>query len=129
MGIHPATLAEIKNRFANSERRMQLFVAMEKVVLMLRSAQCSEIFLDGSYVSTKPEPGDYDLCWDPTGVVPTKELKRFLQEKRDRKKIHLGDIFPRLPEPPYFTDHVIEWQTDRDENRKGIVRIVEKHND
>lgn len=129
MGVHDATLPEIEERFAYSERRKQLFIAMEKVVLMLRGAKCPEIFLNGSYITTKPEPGDYDLCWEPTGVVPTEDLRKLFQEKTERKKIYLGDIFPRLPQPPYFPDHVIEWQTDRDDTPKGIIRIVENHDD
>lgn len=129
VGTHDATLAEIKARFAYNDRRRQLFEAMEKVVLIFRSAKCPEMFLDGSYITSKLEPGGYDFCWEPTGIIPTEDLRGLFREKAERKKIYLGDIFPRLPQPPYFPDHVIEWQTDRDDNPKGIIRIVESHDD
>ena len=32
------------------------------------SASCQTGYLDGSFVSSKLEPGDFDACWDEKGV-------------------------------------------------------------
>jgi hypothetical protein len=34
----------------------------------LRDAGCKRVYLNGSFVTSKDEPGDFDACWDPTGV-------------------------------------------------------------
>ncbi len=128
-GVYDATLVEIENRFAYNKTRKRLFEAMVKVVNMFREAKSPEIFLDGSYITTKPEPGDYDLCWEPSGVEPTDELLEFFSTKVDRKKIYLGDIFPRFPQPPYYVDHFVEWQSDVEGAPKGLIRIIEKYDD
>src|SRR5579864_7933526 len=31
-------------------------------------AGCSRVYIDGSFVTVKREPGDYDACWDIDGV-------------------------------------------------------------
>ena len=41
----------------------------------------------------------------------------------ERKKKYFGDIFITMPEPPFFTNHFQFWQTDEDDNPKGIIRI------
>lgn len=96
---------------------------------MLQYSRCSKIYLNGSFITSKPEPNDYDLVWEPTGILPTKELKEFLHQREYRKEKHLGDIIVRYPEPPFHFDHFLQWQIDKDGNAKGIIRIVVKHND
>ncbi len=122
-GIWCASVEDIEVRFAINPRRQALYEAFAVVVQLLRSANCME--LDGSFICDEPEPGDYDLCSEPTGMIPTEEFNSFLQLSfEERKKLHLGDIFIRLPVPPYFIDHVLFWQTDHDGEAKGIICIV-----
>ncbi len=65
------------------------------------------------------------MCYEPLGMQATTEWGGLLQMTfEERKAQYFGDIFVRLPEPPYYPDHVDFWQTDRDENPKGIIRIV-----
>ena len=35
---------------------------------VLHRAGCSKVYIDGSFVTVKLEPGDYDACWDIDGV-------------------------------------------------------------
>jgi hypothetical protein len=67
-GIHWATLEEIGARFACNHHRAWLFEGVKKVALALRHANCSRMYLDGSFVTEKIHPGDFDGCWDPAGV-------------------------------------------------------------
>ena len=67
-GIHIATLTEIDERFASNPKRRVQFKGLVAALSNLRGAGCRRAFLDGSFVTAKPRPGDFDACWDPTGV-------------------------------------------------------------
>lgn len=124
-GIHSATLAEVESKFAHNTKRKELFAALSEVIKILSEANCQEVHLDGSFITTKEEPGDYDLCFEPTGLKPTESLRALLANRENRKTEYLGDIFVRMPEPPYYLDHVRDWQKDgRNEDViKGIIKI------
>lgn len=125
-GIHTATIKEVAARFATNSHRGKLFNLLLEVLMILQRCNCPEVHLNGSYITTKEEPEDYDLCFESTGIEPTPELYDFLAQKEEaRKKRYGGDIFVRMPEPPYYYDHVTQWQTDgrNDDLAKGILRI------
>ncbi len=112
------------NRFATNEQRTRLFIAFQRVVAILREAKCPEVHLDGSFITSEEHPNDYDMCYEWRGMEPTDELRRLLIGSPDaRKETHLGDIFIRMPRPPFFDDYVRLWQTDREDNRKGVILI------
>jgi hypothetical protein len=124
-GIHTVTLAEVEDKFAYNAKRKALFAGLNRVVSILSEANCPEVFLDGSYITTKEKPDDYDLCFEPTGLQRTEGLRALLAAKENRKIEYLGDIFARLPEPPFYLDYVTNWQKDgrNDDVIKGILRI------
>jgi len=37
-------------------------------MISLKNAGCSVIYVDGSFVTSKPIPGDFDACWDTNSV-------------------------------------------------------------
>ena len=67
-GIHDASIDEIEVRFATTPHRRWLFEGFRRVAQALTDAGCSTLYLDGSFVTAKPHPGDYDGCWDHLGV-------------------------------------------------------------
>lgn len=71
-GIHEATIGEIEDNFATTKARRKLFEGFKRGVQSLRAAGCRIVYLDGSYVTTKTVPGDFDACWEPTGVEAKK---------------------------------------------------------
>lgn len=71
-GIHDATMAEVELRFANNPKRRGLFVSLVAWVEHMRVAGCLTVYINGSFVTEKVEPGDFDACWDATGVDLTK---------------------------------------------------------
>lgn len=96
-GIHIATMAEVEQVFAINAKRRRLFVGMQSAFIALRTAGCRTVYLDGSYVTAKPQPGDYDVCWDPAGVTHEKIDPVFLdfREKRKNQKLKYGgEFFP-----------------------------------
>lgn len=123
-GIHEAKVGELRARFAYNHERKRLFSDLLRVVAVLRESECREIFLNGSFITSAPAPNDYDLCWEPMGVVPTPALKNLLTDLMEEKPKYLGDIFARMPEPPFYLDHVVHWQKDQVGNLKGLIRII-----
>lgn len=126
-GIHDATLAEVEQVFATTGRRRVLFAGFEQACRDLKKAGCSAVYLDGSFATEKPEPGDFDACWDPAGVVPARlnpVLLDFKDHRRAQKKHYLGELFlsSSFAAPGrFFIDF---FQTDRYTGKhKGILRI------
>jgi hypothetical protein len=63
-GIHPATWEEIMDRYATTEHRVRLLTGLRAALDSLRSAGCRRAYLDGSFVTAKTVPGDFDACWE-----------------------------------------------------------------
>ena len=55
--------AEIKEQFTYNQIREHLFGQLLVVVDILKQARCPEIYLDGSFITKKQFPNDFDLCW------------------------------------------------------------------
>jgi hypothetical protein len=126
-GIHNATLEEIEQRFATNEKRKTLFEGFRRAALALRAAGCPAIFLDGSFVTDKPEPGDFDVSWDPVGVDPAKLDPVFLdfnnRRKRQKDK-YGGEFFPSSAKAEATAVFLDFFQKDKHSGRaKGIIRV------
>ena len=96
-GAHVASLGDVAHAFATNTWRRELFAGLVLACGRLRLAGCPEIHLDGSYVTGKPRPGDFDACWDPTGVDPTNLDPVFLDFSNGRaaqKAAFKGEFFP-----------------------------------
>lgn len=96
-GVHASDLDEVKAVFATNARRRDLFDGLVKALMRLKLAGCRTVYLDGSYVTGKPNPGDFDACWDPAGVDQAKLDSVFLDFKNNRaaqKAAFKGEFFP-----------------------------------
>ncbi len=67
-GVHGATWDEILQRFGWTSHRRDLLAGLKVALEPLREAGCRRVFVNGSFVTDKDEPGDIDGAWDPTGV-------------------------------------------------------------
>jgi hypothetical protein len=95
-GIHDASMAEIETRFATTPHRRWLFEGFRRVAQALADAGCSTLYLDGSFVTAKPHPGDYDGCWDHSGVdlaLLDPVLLTFDNKRAAQKAKYLGEMF------------------------------------
>ena len=119
--IH-VTLAEIEARFAMTRHRKKLFSGLKAVAENLKAANCQTLYLNGSFITNKEDPGDYDACWEPLEVNQNLDPV-LLTDRAARKVKYLGDIYPRIPELTNGLDHFQSWQLDRDDNIKGIIII------
>ena len=95
-GVHWTSLGEIEARFAQDRWRAHLFSGFRAAYDELVSAGCRCIYLDGSFVSDKAFPGDFDGCWDPTGVSAAKLnpiLLDFSNKRAAQKQKYFGEMF------------------------------------
>ena len=128
-GIWDADIEEIERRFVTNERRTKLFSGLRQSVENLFRAGCQQIFLDGSYVTEKPLPNDFELCWDTAHVDPDLLDPVFLvfdNGREAQKKKYLGEFFPALMIEGFTGKPFLEFfQTDKHSGkRKGIIRLT-----
>lgn len=96
-GIHVASLSDVEATFAYNTKRRQLYLGLMDASHSLYSAGCKTVYIDGSFVTGKPIPGDFDACWDPTGVDVNKLDPVFLDfadGRRNQKLRFMGELFP-----------------------------------
>jgi hypothetical protein len=128
-GIHDSTLDEVFNRFAiNRSRKLQYEGLITALDNLFRSG-CSQIFLDGSYVTAKPIPADYEVCWDMRFVKPEfldLVFFDFDNHRQKQKDKYGGEFFPaQLTEGMSGRPFLDFFQTDKYTGKqKGIVRLL-----
>lgn len=127
VGEHRASWQEILDRFGQTPWRQQLLRGLLDALHLLRAAGCRRVYLDGSFVTAKADPADFDGCWDAEGVdfeVLDERLLAFDRGRATQKAAFLGELFiadsRAEPQGTVFRDF---FQTDRDGQRKGIVVI------
>jgi hypothetical protein len=97
---------------------------------VLRAAGCQQAYLDGSFVTVKEAPGDYDLCWDMDGVDLGKLDAVILNVTPPRAEQHAryrGDILPNVLENSSGAPFVDFFRRNKvTGGRKGVVVINTK---
>lgn len=69
-GIYAVTWKELETRFGFTPTRKRLLAGLKQALMLLKRAGCRRVYIDGSFVTTKPHPGDIDACWAIAGVNP-----------------------------------------------------------
>ena len=67
-GVHESEWDEFEARFGYNPHRRFLLVGLKRALDALRSAGCRTAYIDGSFVTAKDSPADFDGCWEPEGV-------------------------------------------------------------
>jgi hypothetical protein len=131
-GIHELSLDEFTAEYGYNEYRMSLISGLMMALDELKSAGCKIVYVDGSFVTKKENPGDFDACWEHEGVN-LKKLKEehplFFEFKNGRsaQKIHYkGELMParakaKLDPVTYYFDF---FQKDEEDYKKGIIRLT-----
>ena len=125
-GVHKADWAEVVDRFGWNPRRRQLLDGLAEAVDLLARSGCRRIWLNGSFVTAKEEPGDFDACWDPAGVeidALDPVLLDFSGHRAAQRARFGGELLPNVVEAASGLSFVEFVQNDRDTSRKGIVEI------
>lgn len=124
-GVHHATIEEAERAFAFNARRREIFGGFLMASTALYDAGCNRIFLDGSFVTAKPIPGDFDACWEAPGIDPNRldpVLLNFEPGRKSQKAKFHGEFFPaHVPNAPGQT-FVDFFQVEKYSGQaKGIV--------
>ena len=96
-GVHQTTWQEIFYRFGTTPRRQRLLVGLEAALISLQAAGCQYVYIGGSFVTAKENPGDFDACWEPDSVDPTRLdpiLLTFEERRAAQKAKYSGELFP-----------------------------------
>lgn len=127
-GIHEVSWGEFESRFGVSLWRRLLLAGLKEAMLNLKKAGCRKIYVDGSFVTDKEVPGDFDACWEEAGVDPLKldsVLLTFADGRAAQKIKYLGELFPASSQADDDGFTFLQFfQTDRDSGTlKGIIAI------
>jgi hypothetical protein len=131
VGIHWAEWAEVVDTFGLTAHRKRMLMGLKMALEQLKAAGCSIFYLDGSFVTAKEHPEDYDACWDVVGVDPTNldpiffDFLDFDRARAAQKAKYFGEFFPaQVPEGITGKRFVDFFQTDKDTGTsKGIVAL------
>lgn len=127
-GVHWATWQEFVERFGLSPHRDKLLMGLRSALDVLKAAGCQAVYIDGSFVTTKSVPNDFDACWDIEGVNPDllDPILLILKDGRVAQKAkYFGELFPAQ-----FSDGITGlrflefFQIDKETGKlKGIIAI------
>jgi hypothetical protein len=123
-GEHVATWDELVERFGWNEWRRGLLDGMAEALDLLAAAGCRRVWINGSFVTAKDEPGDVDVCWDLEGIDLEKIDPVFLDLARGRaaqKARFRCEFLPNVVETGSGLVFSEFFQNERDGSRKGIV--------
>lgn len=96
-GIHLASLSEVEAFFATNPHRRALYNGLIEGLKLLQKAGCQTLYLDGSFVTGKPRPEDYDACWEKAGIDPRLMHPVFFDfdnKRENQKRMFQGEYFP-----------------------------------
>ena len=126
-GIHVVTWDELVARFGTTAHREILLNGLRAALRSLKDAGCRRIYVDGSFVTAKEEPGDFDGCWEVDGVDPDKldpVLLEFANRRAAQKAKYQGELFlADAAADPAGTRFIEFFQRDKDGQPKGIIAL------
>jgi hypothetical protein len=118
-------------RFGENPHRKLLLGGLDRALTLLRAAGCKRVYVDGSFVTSKVMPGDYDLAWEPTNVDVALLLSLdpvfgiFDAGRAAQKAKYHGEFFPSsITEALTGRTFLDFFQIDKDTGApKGIVAL------
>jgi hypothetical protein len=127
-GIHWATWEEVVERYGRTAHRLRLLAGLRLALDELKGAGCRTVYVNGSRVTEKNDPGDFDACWERDNVdlkrVP-RSLIAYDAFRRRMKAKYGGEIFTAdTPADIYGTTFVEFFQIDKlTDATKGLLAI------
>jgi hypothetical protein len=126
-GLHEATLREVRRRFGRANRRRaELWRGLSTVAARARRAGALRMYLDGSFVTGKKEPLDWDaVLVVPKGFDATREGAITLVDRETVRTMYDGDLLVFIEDDTEAIDHYVHdvFSHDRERRKKGILLI------
>ena len=126
-GIHEASWLELETSLGETVTRKRLLEGLLAGLKALRVAGCTRAYIDGSFVTVKPQPGDIDVCYE-SGSMDFSLLEPVLKDfsnRRAAQKAKYGCEFfeAEVEAVPDGTLYLDFFQMTKDGNRKGIIAL------
>lgn len=125
-GEYETNMTEIEARFGFNDYRKRQMVGLKDAITNLKQAGVRQVWIGGSFVSRKPNPGDIDGCWDPVGVDADLLDPVFLDFKDHgiaMKEKYGVDFYPNVVEAGSGQIFSRFFQYDRNNRSRGILTI------
>lgn len=127
-GLHCATEAETTFRFGTATpRRRRLGLRLRRWIELSRSVAAKRLFVDGSFVTAKPDPNDVDaVVWLGDDFVD-----RVSRGDADAIELEMM-LLTRQPEEIFAAEdrrdwgdwvEFFSWTREADGRRKGVVEV------
>jgi uncharacterized protein DUF6932 len=119
----------VEAALGGSAWRAALLAGLAEALGFLSEAGCRTAFLDGSFVTAKEQPGDFDVCWAAEGVDPELLDPVFLDFSAGRsaqKQRFGGEFFPANAAADFAATPFLQYfQRDRHTGQpKGILELA-----
>ena len=124
-GEHGTTWIEFSKLSGFTRRRRKIIRRMRPMLLHMRDVGCKFVNIDGSFVTSKINPNDFDGTLDPEGVDITK-LDPIIknEDKFSMKEKYFGELYRQNTIEAGTGNSFDEFfQVDRFNNSKGVVII------
>ena len=131
-GIHEATWSDLLLRYGSTSQRLRLLAGLKAALDRLRDAGCARVYVDGSVVTVKADPGDFDACWEMAGVDFTRldqdapVLLDWTRRRAGQKATFGGELFiSESSADPWGTPYLEFFQRDRTSGQpKGLIALT-----
>ena len=134
IGIHQATLAETLQHFGSGTPQRELIgQQLERIFFLANSTgQVARFIVFGSFVTSKPSPGDVDiflLMEDSFDIDQAHGDAALVFDTQKTQDVLGASIFWIRKQGIIGSEQeaVEDWQIKRDDSRRGIVEVI--HND
>jgi hypothetical protein len=130
-GIHESTWDEMEARYSLTPHRRSLLAGLKLALEALRVAGCRRVYIDGSFVSKRRRPSDFDGCWEMADVdlsvlsMLAPALLDVAPPRARQKAMYRGELLPAEAEADAAGTRYLEFfQRDKHSGRrKGIVAL------
>jgi len=129
--VYDVTWGQVAEHYGYTPHRLVLLAGLKSALDTLRQAGCERAYVDGSFVTNKPVPNDFDACWEMTGVDfdLLERLDPVLLDWSNRRAAQKakfgGELFiAESAADPWGTPYLEFFQHDRSTGEpKGILAI------
>ena len=126
IGVHYATWGELIENFGFNQHRQMLLSGLKKGLKDLFYYGCNEIYIGGSFVTDKPEPGDVDVCFDNSFMKWKPFQNNYPEFSLNKSGLYIqfknykSNFYPYNSYDDYFFHF---FQYSKNGEQKGLVKL------
>jgi predicted nucleotidyltransferase len=120
-----ATWIEVQERFGYGDTRRRLCEQMSRFIQIARGCGFKTVYLFGSFISGKEQPGDIDLMWVYRGEYGSlrPECQELLNYERMKQRWN-WDMFCCSDAPEVVEELLSGWRKNKARTKqRGIIKI------